>query len=175
VILVEAKANIPELSEAGKREDDSASQHSQENHAHIGEAIEEARVAMAPLLPGLSISRDRHYQLSNRIAFAWRLASLGVPTVLVYLGFTGDTGISDVGEPFADDAHWQATLGEHVSGVCPLTVFENPIDVGPARFWLLARSREVLAISPPAIEKRISQVGLPALAKDDIWKDENVI
>jgi hypothetical protein len=152
LILVEAKANVPELSEAGKWEDEKASPNSEENRKHIGKAIDEARVALNPVLPGISIGRDRHYQLSNRIAFAWRLASLGIPTVLVYLGFTGDTGISDVGTPFTDDVHWQTTVRQHVSGVCPSTVFDNPVDVGPASFWLLSRSRPVISISAPVTQ-----------------------
>ena len=149
LILVEAKANVPELSDAGKRADVGASPNSRENHSRIGEAIDEARAALSPLLPGISIGRDRHYQLSNRIAFAWRLASLGVPTVLVYLGFTGDAGIRDVGLPFADDAHWQGVLRTHLQPICPPSVFDGPVDVGSAKFWLLARSRAVLSVSPP--------------------------
>ena len=148
-MLVEAKANVPELSTAGKREDNDASDRSRENHARIGAAIAEARTALAPLLPGIAIDRDRHYQLSNRLAFAWRLASLGVPTVLVYLGFTGDTGIGDVGEAFADDAHWQRTFRAHLAGVCPPAGLDRPLDVGPARMWVLARSRRALAPSAP--------------------------
>ena len=34
---------------------------------------------------GLSI--ERHYRLSNRVAWAWRLANLGIPVVLYYEGY----------------------------------------------------------------------------------------
>ena len=34
------------------------------------------------------ISHESHYQLANRLAFACKITSLGIPTVLVYLGFT---------------------------------------------------------------------------------------
>jgi len=33
------------------------------------------------------LSRDSLYQLANRFAWAWKIASLGVPVALVYLGF----------------------------------------------------------------------------------------
>lgn len=55
----------------------------------------------------MTISRDSHYQFANRLGFAWKLASIGVPTVLVYLGFTGDDGIIDRGEPLRDADHWR--------------------------------------------------------------------
>lgn len=67
--------------------------------------IAEACAGLQLLGPAVRISRDSHYQLSNRVAFAWKLATLGLPTVLVYLGFWGDDGIADVGEPFWDAEH----------------------------------------------------------------------
>ena len=150
-ILVEAKANLPELSEEGKRRTVDASVKSSENHEHIRKAIADARDALSSRLPGISIDINRHYQLSNRIAFAWKLASLGVPTVLVYLGFTGDTGIENVGAPFTSDQHWQETFYGHLKGVCPSPLVEQQIDVGPASFWLIVRSRPVFEPSLPVI------------------------
>jgi hypothetical protein len=151
LILVEAKANLPELSHAGKRVESHASAASVENHDQIAAAIEEARVGLNPRYPGISINRDSHYQISNRIAFAWKLASLGIPTVLVYLGFTGDVGIRDVGHPFEDASEWRAAFDAHLQHVCPTPLTEHQVDVGPASFWLLVRSRPILAISQPVI------------------------
>lgn len=148
LVLVEAKANVPELNSGGKRGQTKASARSNENHGQIRQAICEARDALAHHLPGICIDRDRHYQLSNRLAFAWKLASLGIPTVLVYLGFLGDEGIRSVGEPFLDDAHWQSTFAAHLAQVCPTAILGVPVDVGPAKFWLLSRSRPVLQQSP---------------------------
>lgn len=151
LVLVEAKANVPELSEGGKRSDAKPSSHSLENHERIGEAIAEARDALALLLPGISIGRDRHYQLSNRIAFGWKLASLGIPVVLLYLGFTGDEGIrEDNREPLADNTHWNRIFRSHLEVVCPCTVLDGPLPIGDARLWLMSRSRAVLEVSPPA-------------------------
>jgi hypothetical protein len=126
-----------------------ASGNSQENHRRIGEAIGEVAAGLSSQFPGIRISRDGHYQLSNRLAFAWKLASLGIPSVLVYLGLTGDDGIRDVCEPFAHDDHWQHTFRDHLQTVCPTSVLAVPIDVGPASFWVLSRSRPILEVSPP--------------------------
>jgi hypothetical protein len=121
---------------------------SAEKHEHIKGVIETARNALTALLPEISIEGDKHDQLSNRIAFAWKLASLDIPTVLVYLGFTGDQGIADAGELFDDDAHWQSTIRTHVATVCPPAVLDAPVDVAGTRFWILARSLRVSSQSP---------------------------
>jgi hypothetical protein len=149
LILVEAKANIPELGVAGKPQSMKASKNSMANHERIGRAIAEARAGLEPALPGISISRDSHYQLANRLAFSWKLATLGIPTVLLYLGFTGDEGIRDAGMPFDNDEHWQDVFGAHLKSVCPTAPLVGPVNVGAAPFWVLSRSRPVLEVSPP--------------------------
>lgn len=95
LVLLEAKAHENELSPAGKVLRPDAPANSRENHERIDQAIEEARQALDRLVPGVRISRDSHYQLSNRVAYAWKLASLGIPNVLIYLGLIGDTGIPE--------------------------------------------------------------------------------
>jgi hypothetical protein len=144
LILVEAKANVPELSPLGKPLARRPSQSSKDNHEHIGAAILSARNALQTVIPGVSIERDRHYQLSNRLAFAWKLASLGISVVLVYLGFIGDSGIRYVGEPFSDPEHWDTTFRKHLEKVCPLTILEAPVHTGTGRFWVLSRTLPVL-------------------------------
>jgi hypothetical protein len=72
----------------------------------------------ANIHPSCSISVDRHYQLANRLSAAERLASCGVPVVLLYLGFTGDTYFE--ADYLRDDAHWQRVMGVYVLGTVPL-------------------------------------------------------
>lgn len=148
LILVEAKANVPEMSGSGKKLADEASQRSGANHQRITEAIADACAGLRRVGAETSIRADQHYQLSNRIAFAWKLADLGVPTVLVYLGFTGDEGIRDAGEPFADDAHWQNAFGAYAHSSIPKETFNRRIDCGNAPTWFLVRSRKVIEMSP---------------------------
>lgn len=152
LVLVEAKANLPELGHAGKTLDSKPSAASEANHHRIGVAIQEACTALRDCDRGVAISRDSHYQLSNRIAFTWKLASLGVPTVLVYLGFCGDNGIADVGAPFKDDTHWRTCFAEYARPVAPMTLFEHRIDCGSAPAWFLVRSRAVLEESDASSE-----------------------
>ena len=64
------------------------------NHGYIGRCIHEARDALRAHIPTIAIDRDSSYQLSNRIASAWKLADCGMPVVLLYLGFTGDEGMA---------------------------------------------------------------------------------
>ena len=107
LILVEAKANVRELSAGGAKTAPTTSEGSIANDAQIRAALLQASIGLARYAPSAALSADHGYQLSNRIAFAWKLASMGIPTVLLYLGFTGDRDIADVSEPPRDAAHWQ--------------------------------------------------------------------
>lgn len=157
LVLLEAKANHPELSPAGKllrpRRDPESGlplpipPHSLANHEHIGRAIERAGAALATRVPGVSISRDRSYQVSNRLAFAWRATQFSVPTVLVFLGFIGDEGIDYVGPHFQSDACWQQHFKAHIKDLYPVECLEKRIDCGDAPMWVLLRSRPVTSMT----------------------------
>ena len=151
LVLVEAKANWPELGRQGKGPPDPESPRSQENHDRIGVAIEEARLGWHQFAPGVSISRDSHYQLANRLAFTWKLATLGIPTILVYLGFTNDEGIADAGPPFRDASDWQRAFTEYSQGHLPHRVLEQRLNFVEAPAWVLVRFRPVLEQSPPPV------------------------
>ena len=140
LVLVEAKAHLAEF----RNESKGKGIGNPDNHARIAGAIEEARSALNQGVPGTAISIDSWYQLANRIAFAWKLATSGVPTVLIYLAFTGDAG---VGEPFQDDDHWTRTVMS-ASSVIPNSAWERPIDCGAAPLWLLVRSRPCFRETP---------------------------
>jgi hypothetical protein len=147
LLLVEAKANVSELSASGKVLELSASTASKENHERIGVAISEACAELRRISSAVRISRDSHYQLSNRVAFAWKLASLGVPTIVMYLGFSGASGREDEGEPFRDTAHWNEAFAAYAHSLIPEELFERRIDCSAEPMWLLVRSRPVIEIS----------------------------
>ncbi len=148
--LVEAKAHESELDWTAKRIRESASVNSVENHEHIGQAIAEAASALDRIVAGVRISRDSHYQLANRVAYSWKLASMGVPVLLVYLGFTGDNGIADVGPPLRDHAHWESVMRSYMEGVLPGGFLDRWLPCGKAHMKMIVRSRPALAQSPPA-------------------------
>jgi len=126
-----------------------ASAASRANHERIGTAIAEACTALQRWSATTSVGRDSHYQLANRVAFAWKLASLGIPTVLVYLGFCGDHGIADVGEPIRDASHWSDIFAAYAHSAVPQDLFERRLDCGAAPAWFLVRSRNIIQPSPP--------------------------
>jgi len=142
LVLMEAKAHEEELDWGPKPLALTASVGSKANHRQIGEAIQQARDALDRVLDGtVGMSRDRHYQLSNRIAFAWKLASMGVPVVLVYLGFTGDTYFKN--DYLRDANHWQRVMGGYMQGLFPLSAVGVKIPCGKSCFTLLIESRAV--------------------------------
>ncbi|WP_270933474.1 hypothetical protein [Falsiroseomonas oryzae] len=139
LVLVEAKAHLKEIvgAAAGKPLTPSSNL---KNHERIGAAIGEAAEALGGEAAGVRISRDRHYQFSNRIAWAWRLAASGVPVVLVYLGFTGDAAVAGAAAMLRDGDHWRAVLHAETAGVFPSAMWEREIDVDDTPMWVLARS-----------------------------------
>jgi hypothetical protein len=156
LVLVEAKANHPEHRCEGKPLGEKCSKNSRENHEHIAQAIADARAGWRAAGHAVEISIGRHYQLANRVAFLWKLASLGIPTVMVYLGFTGDAGIRDAGAPFEDHRDWCRAFDAHVQKILPASVRERRLDIDGTPAWLLARSRVVLGQSPVS-SRRISR------------------
>lgn len=104
LVLAEAKAHAGELS-------DGKSKSSAPNHERIARAIGEANAAFSKATgTAWNLSRDRNYQLSNRFAWCWKLASLGVPVVLVYLGFLN---ADEMGKPFHSLGEWESALKSH--------------------------------------------------------------
>ncbi len=140
LVLVEAKAHDRELKNAGKGAPDPGSEKSAENHERIGRAIDQAREALRGEVPSIAISRDRHYQLSNRVAHAWWLASRGLSVVLVYLGFLNADDVADLGEPFDSDEHWRQVFRAHAAAVFPEGAMERWIPCGRGRFMVAVRS-----------------------------------
>jgi len=139
VMLVEAKAHEGEFSRAGKRAPTTTN--GSLNERRIGEAIAEANRAFGGQDAGWGLSRDRNYQLSNRFAWAWKLASLRVPVVLVYLGFLN---AKEMGAGYFKTAgEWTACVLDHSQGVVPATVWGKPIDISGTPIWPLIASRTV--------------------------------
>jgi hypothetical protein len=133
LLLVEAKAHDAELKRDGKTLDKDASGDSGANHEQIGRAIGAASAGLNKAIAGWSLSRDSHYQLANRFAWAWKVASMGVPTVLIYLGFLRATEVTDhrrLGEPFLDCAEWSRIILGHSQNIVPARAWGRDIKAG---------------------------------------------
>jgi hypothetical protein len=141
LLLVEAKAHDKELSEAGKSKPSTTN--SQLNNAQIGQAIAQANSGLSKVTAGWALSRDSHYQLSNRFAWAWKLATMGMPVILVYLGFLNATEMSDRGQPFDSHQAWQTCIRKHAENIVPEDVWEKRLEIDGGPVWFLVRSMEL--------------------------------
>jgi hypothetical protein len=138
LLLVEAKAHDKELSEAGKSQP--ISDNSQLNHKQIRQAIAQANSGLSKVTAGWALSRDSHYQLSNRFAWAWKLAVLEVPVILVYLGFLNATEMLDQGQPFNNVEAWQTCIRSHARNIVPEVAWESRLEIDGTPIWFLTRS-----------------------------------
>jgi len=137
LLLVEAKAHDKELSEEGKSRPTSAN--SRLNHEKIKTAIDEANRGLNSVVSGWALSRDSHYQLSNRFAWAWKLATLDVPVVLVYIGFLNAIEMLDR-QPFDSSEAWNACLRNHAKNIVPEDAWEKRLEIAGIPVWFLTRS-----------------------------------
>jgi hypothetical protein len=139
LLLVEAKAHYAELKKDGKPLGKDPSAGSIANHEQIGRAIGTASAGLMEGMGGWKLSRDSHYQLANRFAWAWKLASMGVPVVLVYLGFLCANEVSDLGEPFVDCADWSRVVLEYSRNIVPERAWGRDIKAGSSTIKPLIR------------------------------------
>jgi hypothetical protein len=117
-MLVEAKAHDYELrkEENGKKLSKNCSNSSRINHEHIAAAIGSANASLSEETKMTwSLSRDSRYQMSNRFAWAWKVTELGMPVILVYLGFIGCEEMREGKRqrPIASHAEWAGMVKEH--------------------------------------------------------------
>jgi len=139
LVLVEAKAHSNELSTAGKSKPHS--ENGWKNHDRIGSAIAQANIGLQRAAGGSwALSRDRCYQLSNRFAWSWKLVSLGVPVILIYLGFLKAGEMAPDGELFWSENDWETTLRGHARGVCDDACWGMRVDVNGAPLRPLIRA-----------------------------------
>ncbi len=142
LILLEAKAHKRELGHAGKSEP--TTDNGWKNHAHIGAAIEDVNTRLNTKSSGWALSRDTHYQLCNRFAWSWKLASMGIPVVLVYLGFLN---ADEMPAPFPSPAAWCDAVHEYSQEIIPERVWESKVMVGDTPIFPIIRSLDLHWIS----------------------------
>jgi hypothetical protein len=129
LLLVEAKAHDAELRNEikGKELKPPLTVNSRRNHVRIGGCIDDANLALAgeTHLPW-AMSRDWNYQMSNRFTWARKLASLGIPTVLVYLGFLNACEMQSDGRfPFDMASEWEQIVKSHSEMLFPAEVWNR--------------------------------------------------
>jgi hypothetical protein len=155
-VLVEAKAHSAEVKTDGKsarrkpaeaKADTSSVRvgpdNSARNHDHIVGACREASDALNGVLPGWALSTESHYQLCNRFAWSWKLASLGIPVVLVYLGFLHAEEMRDQGLPLDSAEDWDRLVRDHSHGIVPPSVWDRAISIQGTSVRGVIRSMEI--------------------------------
>ena len=98
---------------------------------------------MNEIIPGWNLSTESHYQLSNRFAWNWKLASLGVPVVLVYLGFLNANEMEHRGKTFSSFEDWKACMKTHAADIVPDKAWGATLDINGAAMRAVLCAREV--------------------------------
>jgi len=125
LLLIEAKAHAAELAPRS----DKCGSNNIDNLRRISEAISEANVGLHIATEGnWNLSSDHHYQLSNRFAWAWKLASLGVPVVLVYLGFLNAQDMAGR-DLFRSGEAWEQSVKKYGEGVVDNSCWGQSLDI----------------------------------------------
>ncbi len=135
LILIEAKAHENEL-----KVDDRSGSMDPSNRERIAEAIREANDGLNLFMPGWALSRDSHYQLSNRFAWSWKVADLGTPVILVYLGFLNAEEMADQGPQFSSARDWAEVVRSYASGVVPDEAWTRGLETRGAPMRALIRA-----------------------------------
>lgn len=142
LLLVEAKAHSNELSGAGKSKP--STENGWKNHERIGSAIRQANDGLGRVTRGTwGLSRDSRYQLANRFAWSWKLTRLGVPVVLLYLGFLNAEDMASDGAPFRSEDDWVRALKDHARGVVDDSCWGNRLEVAGTPFRPLIRATDL--------------------------------
>lgn len=134
LILVEAKAHHGELESNEKPKDGNP-----QNDVRIRAAIAEANDKLNAIMPDWHLTADSHYQLCNRFAWAWKVASLGIPVVLVYLGFLNVTDMPGC-VVFRTAKEWTDAVYKHADKIVPRDAWEKSIDIDGTPLIPLTRS-----------------------------------
>lgn len=134
LLLVEAKAHAREIQDQDKCHAKGA------NRRQIERALEQANAGLGRLTGGSwHLSTRRRYQLSNRFAWSWKLAALGVPVVLIYVGFLNAEEMRGDGELFRSGAEWEGNMLSYSSGTVDAACWSKKFHAGGASLLSLIR------------------------------------
>jgi hypothetical protein len=141
ILLVEAKAHKTEFESSGKRLKKDATENSRKNLRKIEKAINEAKVEINKNFAGVAISRDKCYQLYNRVAHAWWLANKGIPIVLLYLGFLDAEDMNYGGRViFKSEKNWKNCFMDHAKKVGVDGIVDHEVNCGKNKFITICKS-----------------------------------
>jgi hypothetical protein len=141
LLLVEAKAHANELDWQPKPRPEGNEKKPWENHRHIGRQVSDAAAELQRLTGNSwGLSRDRRYQLSNRFAWAWKIALMGHNVVLIYLGFLNARDMERDGPLFQCSTAWESAMIDYCAGVVDCSCWGRVIKIGKGQLLPLLRT-----------------------------------
>ena len=146
LILIEAKAH------AGEFGDDRCGATNRDNYNRICDALKDANTEWNKIAPGFSLSADSKYQLSNRFAFAWKVASLGTPVVLIFLGFLNAREMQRGRKLFTSHDDWEKCVKDGGKNHVPESIWGKEYLVNGTSLTVLIRSAHVDIEARDAVE-----------------------
>jgi len=149
LILVEAKAYDKEL-----KQNDKCNASNPDNLEQIGNAIRKANTGLNAILSGWGLSQDSHYQICNRFAWSWKIATLGVPVILVYLGFLKAEEMADQGKPFNSIDEWGDIIRSHAHGIVPDGVWNMRLEINGTPMRTLIHALDICWVTSGGEENR---------------------
>ena len=137
LVLVEAKAHKAEL---WNKETSGADPLG--SLIHIKNAINQANDALNIIMPGFKLQHNEYYQLSNRFAWSWKLASMGIPVILIYLGFLKAYEMRSV-TTFDEAGDWLNCVEGYCFEKIPSAIWNREVKTGAASFYPIIRSMNI--------------------------------
>lgn len=103
------------------------------NQGTIGPALAEATRGLDAVTPGWNLTRAPR-PLAHQLAWAWKLASLGVPVMVVYVGFLHVSEAETEHAWCPERESWSVDLRSHLTHVVPAGAWGARLPIGHA--WL---------------------------------------
>lgn len=135
ILLVEAKAHCGEF-----KDDHSTSE--DPNYSQIKRALLDASDGWNKLVSGFNLDADHWYQLSNRFALAWKLAQMGIPVVLVYLGFLNAYEMTGM-KILHDTDQWRRCIHSKTKHIVPVGAWDRTFHINGTPLSVLIRTTDV--------------------------------
>lgn len=148
LLMVEGKAHVGEVKIYDAQTEPRDTPRSIANNLSIRLRVSKAHHALNALRIGkFVLSTGSHYQLVNRLAYLSKLSSLGVRTILLYLGWINSPDWQGA-DPFTTEQHWLDTMKQFVKGVVPDDFLEREFrDPSGGSIHMIVRSLAASEVS----------------------------
>ena len=149
LLIVEGKARTGELNPNDAKRPPTGTAESLANDLSIRLRVSETNLALGDLGIGrFRLSTADHYQLANRLTYLNKLATLGLPTILLYLGWL-DSPDWPLNQRITDGSHWQRLMTAYMNDLVPSGFVEAPHRPNGVPMRMIVRSLPASEVSVP--------------------------